>query len=219
MVAVGDRGSEHPPIADVVCVSAAPPAAIRVGDLSIRSRTVEGRSALCDRLGSSIVLFTLRMVLHSRLFAPLDIACIPPELHEHRHSAGQHRSGSLRIGTPPDPPKAGSWPATVLALAFGAAVSHWGLVQVPRYYDNFSTAVTAVGTLREIRDQPDLSKRCNTFLRAGYVISYRLNARGFVVVADPLIRGKTGMRSFYMDETGIIRANALAPATIKDKPI
>ena len=36
---------------------------------------------------------------------------------------------------------------------------------------------------------------------------------------DPVTRGSTGQRSFFSDESGVIRFNAAAAATIKDNPI
>ena len=38
-------------------------------------------------------------------------------------------------------------------------------------------------------------------------------AAGFEVHADPMTRGATGQRSFYIDQTGVIRYNTEAPAT------
>ncbi|MGA8144397.1 MAG: DUF4190 domain-containing protein [Candidatus Acidiferrales bacterium] len=38
-------------------------------------------------------------------------------------------------------------------------------------------------------------------------------ASGFTVNADPVTRGTTGMRSFYTDETGVIRVERSGPAT------
>jgi type IV pilus assembly protein PilA len=38
-------------------------------------------------------------------------------------------------------------------------------------------------------------------------------AAGFTVLAEPINRGSTGQRSFFVDETGVIRAEATGPAT------
>jgi type IV pilus assembly protein PilA len=43
-------------------------------------------------------------------------------------------------------------------------------------------------------------------------------ATGFEVHADPITRGTTGQRSFYADETGVIRYNVDGPATA-DSPV
>lgn len=41
----------------------------------------------------------------------------------------------------------------------------------------------------------------------------------FTINADPLIRGKTGQRSFFTDQSGTIHFNAMQPATVTDPPI
>ena len=74
-------------------------------------------------------------------------------------------------------------------------------------------------------------------LKAGYVFSYvptgasilgnDAKARGCTVAgsssyeihADPVTRGSTGTRSFYTDQTGIIREEADAPATSDSAPL
>jgi hypothetical protein len=37
--------------------------------------------------------------------------------------------------------------------------------------------------------------------------------------ANPMLRGNTGQRSFFMDQTGIVRSNSSAPATVNDSPV
>lgn len=46
----------------------------------------------------------------------------------------------------------------------------------------------------------------------GYVFHYQVNA-------DPQSRGSTGRRSFYTDETAVVRANATTAASASDDPI
>jgi type IV pilus assembly protein PilA len=41
----------------------------------------------------------------------------------------------------------------------------------------------------------------------------------FTINAEPDVRGKTGQRSFYTDQSGTIRFNATQPATATDPPI
>lgn len=41
----------------------------------------------------------------------------------------------------------------------------------------------------------------------------------FKVTADPMRRGRTGVRSFYMDETGVIRWSSDTPATADSPPL
>ena len=62
----------------------------------------------------------------------------------------------------------------------------------------------------------------NSFTRNGYKFVFtpgpgpRITT--YVIHADPLERGVSGQRSFYTDETAVIRANATAPATASDQP-
>ncbi len=116
------------------------------------------------------------------------------------------------------------WLTHVLALVFGVTVSSWGLVDYPRYYGIAASEAVATRTLREAHERPDKSARPDTFLRSGYPYAYMPMSRsgkvtGFVMLADPLARGKTGQRSFHVDETGIIRANFTVQANEKDNPI
>jgi len=44
-------------------------------------------------------------------------------------------------------------------------------------------------------------------------------ATGFEVHADPITRGTTGQRSFFTDQTGVIRSNAEGPASADSPPL
>jgi len=57
------------------------------------------------------------------------------------------------------------------------------------------------------------------FTKYGYEFKYVANKVTFHITADPVTRGKTGTRSFYVDESAIIRANATTSATATDNPI
>jgi hypothetical protein len=46
-----------------------------------------------------------------------------------------------------------------------------------------------------------------------------VGVESFQVHADPIARGKTGQRSFYADQTGVIRSNSEAPATSDSPPL
>lgn len=67
----------------------------------------------------------------------------------------------------------------------------------------------------------------NTFIKSGYTFTYSPTGNnltyGFIaqyqVVADPQARGSSGQRSFYSNESAVIRANATAAATNTDTPI
>ena len=60
--------------------------------------------------------------------------------------------------------------------------------------------------------------------KSGYYFTYLPISNGttntaFSVNGDPVQRGTTGSRSFYTDQTGIIRANAAQAASASDSPI
>jgi prepilin-type N-terminal cleavage/methylation domain-containing protein len=67
----------------------------------------------------------------------------------------------------------------------------------------------------------------NNFLKNGYVFLYTPTGGSttfgsvfrYQVNADPQVRGNTGRRSFYTDQSSLVRANASAPATSGDNPI
>lgn len=46
----------------------------------------------------------------------------------------------------------------------------------------------------------------------GFIATFSLNA-------DPVARGSSGQRSFFTDQSSVIRANATAAATVSDSPI
>ena len=67
-----------------------------------------------------------------------------------------------------------------------------------------------------------------TFSRNGYVFRYTPGTettgrpgevRSYAINADPISRGSSGQRSFYSDQSGVIRANAIVPASASDAPI
>ncbi len=57
-------------------------------------------------------------------------------------------------------------------------------------------------------------------VKDGYVFSMGSFGRGFTVGATPMIYGSTGTRSFFADETGVIRyTREERPATAEDPPL
>jgi type IV pilus assembly protein PilA len=57
--------------------------------------------------------------------------------------------------------------------------------------------------------------------KSGYYFTYVPIANGvlnvgFSLNADPAVRGSSGQRSFYTDQSGVVRYNATAPATVSD---
>ncbi len=62
------------------------------------------------------------------------------------------------------------------------------------------------------------------FVKSGYQFTYTSvgaypAVRQFFLAADPVARGSTGERSFWMDQTGVIHYNSSAAATINDTPL
>lgn len=60
--------------------------------------------------------------------------------------------------------------------------------------------------------------------KSGYAFTYGVTATAglntaYTVNADPFSRGNTGQRSFYVDQTNIIRFNFTAPASAADMPL
>jgi type IV pilus assembly protein PilA len=66
-----------------------------------------------------------------------------------------------------------------------------------------------------------------TFTKAGYTFTYTPTGNnttfGFIaqyqVKADPQARGSSGQRSFFTNESAVIRANTTASATVSDNPL
>jgi prepilin-type N-terminal cleavage/methylation domain-containing protein len=60
--------------------------------------------------------------------------------------------------------------------------------------------------------------------KSGYYFTYSPVAGGstnvgFTLNSDPVVRGQTGQRSFFADQTGIIRSNSSGAAGSADNPI
>ena len=56
--------------------------------------------------------------------------------------------------------------------------------------------------------------------RQGYLYTYELvDPEHFTLNADPESPGRTGSRHFFVDETGVMRANAQAKASVGDTPV
>ena len=82
------------------------------------------------------------------------------------------------------------------------------------------------GTLSELAAEGLIDSRLASGTKNGYVFTVELttsdlNYPGFEVVGVPMTYGSTGIRSFYIDETGVIRAgdNSGGPATKMDPPV
>lgn len=64
----------------------------------------------------------------------------------------------------------------------------------------------------------------DSLLASGLKQGYRLifayvNSEAFTLNANPRTVGKTGIRYFFVDETGVIRANSTGPAGASDPPV
>ncbi len=53
----------------------------------------------------------------------------------------------------------------------------------------------------------------------GYTFASTGGSIGFTINADPLTRGSTGTRSFFSDESGVIRYDMDSPADFDDDPL
>jgi len=53
----------------------------------------------------------------------------------------------------------------------------------------------------------------------GYTFASTGGANAFTINADPLTRGSTGTRSFFSDESGVIRYDMDSPADFNDDPL
>ncbi len=60
----------------------------------------------------------------------------------------------------------------------------------------------------------------HTFVKDGYFFSYvTAETGGYEIHADPIARGSTGQRSFFVDQSGEVRSNRVNRASSVDKPI
>ena len=66
-----------------------------------------------------------------------------------------------------------------------------------------------------------------SFVKAGYIFAYTVLGSNttfgyiaqYAINADPQARGSSGQRSFYCNESAVLRANATANATVSDNPL
>ncbi|HEU4836427.1 MAG TPA: DUF4190 domain-containing protein [Pyrinomonadaceae bacterium] len=82
------------------------------------------------------------------------------------------------------------------------------------------------GTLAELAAEGLIDSRLASGTKNGYTFTVEVtttdgNYPGFEVVSVPMTYGSTGIRSFYIDETGVIRAgdNSGRPSTKMDPPV
>jgi hypothetical protein len=64
-----------------------------------------------------------------------------------------------------------------------------------------------------------------TSTKSGYLFTYSpgaaVNGRivSFTINADPITRGNTGLNSYFVDQTGVVRQNSTARAGAADSPM
>ena len=64
-----------------------------------------------------------------------------------------------------------------------------------------------------------------SFTKDGFSFTYSHTGQSYPQIAayavngDPMLRGASGQRSFYTDQSGAVRSNAAAPASRSDNPI
>lgn len=80
------------------------------------------------------------------------------------------------------------------------------------------------GTLEELAASGLIDPKLSSGIKNGYTFTVTLdsdNPEGFEVTGVPVTYGKTGIRSFYIDETFVIRAgdNYGGPSTKMDEPL
>jgi prepilin-type N-terminal cleavage/methylation domain-containing protein len=69
------------------------------------------------------------------------------------------------------------------------------------------------------------SGQTNSFTKNGFVFTYGTGGGTYpqiavyTVNADPMARGSSGQRSFFSDQSAVVRSNATAAATNSDNPI
>ena len=55
--------------------------------------------------------------------------------------------------------------------------------------------------------------------KSGYTFTYLLTAGKYTINANPVTPGVTGQRYFFTDQSGVMRANGTAAATVSSSPL
>ncbi|HMI54031.1 MAG TPA: prepilin-type N-terminal cleavage/methylation domain-containing protein [Candidatus Saccharimonadales bacterium] len=85
---------------------------------------------------------------------------------------------------------------------------------------NPCTALAATSCLID-----DTLAKSNVTAKSGYLATYAVGAASggifptYTIKNDPANRGTTGQRSFFSDQSGVIRYNVSSPAVVADSPI
>jgi len=126
---------------------------------------------------------------------------------------------------------------TIAALAFSSVIRarqnanemaavtscRTGATAAQNFYAN-AYPHTYPGALQDLAlpdsDPPYIDSVLASGTRQGYSFTYnRIDPETFTLNADPTSPGKTGIRYFFVDETGVIKANATGQATAGDPAI
>lgn len=125
-------------------------------------------------------------------------------------------SGCL-IGTtaPPLDPGTSSLPAGNAAAREGAVIGQLGVIK--RGEDLYFAKNGSYATMQQLVQDGALSVPPD---QLGYTIDLTATASGYTLVAVPVKYGPNGKRSFYMDQTGIVRGDDHmgGAATASDPP-
>ena len=86
----------------------------------------------------------------------------------------------------------------------------------PAGLTNLGPATSATSTSADLIDSV-----LSSGTKSGYTFTYAAgsNNLSYTINADPVTRGTTGQRSFFTDQSGVIRADTAAAATVSSTPI
>jgi hypothetical protein len=112
-------------------------------------------------------------------------------------------SGCLVTTTaPPLDPGVSSLPAGAIAAREGVAINQ--LVMIKRAEEMYFAKNGSYGTIDQIVADGGLNQAPQ---QIGYTVELSVTADGYQVVAVPSVYGPQGRRSFFMDQTGIVRGD------------
>lgn len=106
-----------------------------------------------------------------------------------------------------------------------AAVTYYSVYQ-KGFPPDLASLGRGVGSATDARSAGLLDEELAAGLRHGYVFTYRATSTGsngvpdaFQVNADPITPGTTGVRHFFVDQTGVIRCDENGPADQHSPPL
>jgi prepilin-type N-terminal cleavage/methylation domain-containing protein len=105
--------------------------------------------------------------------------------------------------------------ATISNLtSLGKAIQQYSMSNDYKYPQTFQDLVPPAST------PPYIDKDFIANAKSGYLYVYEYqDDENFRLLASPKTPGKTGVRYFFLDETGIIRAKEGGPASESDPPV